>query len=204
MTDVARAWQLAEEKWTQATSPQVIGLQCRYALIIASLNSLSANLPVKLLLALIQKNVWTPEQGLAYVLQSSNPIQKVNLLTKLASNLPPNLKELGLLKALAAAREIQDESYRAIALSSLADKLPDLLPEALAAAREIQDESYRAIALSSLADKLPDLLPEALAAAKEIQDDMWGSRAIALSSLADKLPDLLPEALAAASTARRK
>ena len=79
-------------------------------------------------------------------------------------------------------REIQSEPYRAIALSSLADKLPpDLLPEALAAAREIQDESARADALSSLADKLPDLLPEALAAAREIQDDMWGSRAKALN-----------------------
>ena len=155
VTDVARAWQLAEEEWTLSTPPQIIGLQCRYALIIASLNSLSANLPIKLLLALIQKNVWTPEQGLAYVLQSSNPIQKANLLTELASNLPPNLKKLGLLKALAATREIQSEYYRAEALSSLADKLPpELLPEALAAAREIQDEFYRAEALSSLADKL--------------------------------------------------
>nr|WP_277883410.1 NB-ARC domain-containing protein [Nostoc flagelliforme] len=198
VTDVARAWQLAEDSWTLTTLPQVIGLQCRYALIIASLNSLAANLPVELLIALVQKNVWTPEQGLAYVLQSSNPRQKANLLTELVNHLPPNLKQLGLSKALAAAREIQDESSRADALSSLADKLPpDLLPEALAAARSIQSEEYRAKALSSLADKLPELLPEALAAAREIQDERY--RAEALSSLADKLPpELLPEALAAA------
>ncbi len=56
--------------------------------IIASLNSLAANLPVELVIALVKKNVWTPEQGLAYVLQSSNPEQKANLLTKLANCLP--------------------------------------------------------------------------------------------------------------------
>ncbi|MDF5729969.1 MAG: NB-ARC domain-containing protein, partial [Rhizonema sp. PD38] len=204
VTDVARAWQLASEEWTEATLPKVIGLQCRYALIIASLNSLSANLPVKLLLALIQKNVWTPSQGLGYVLQSSNPAQKANLLTEIADHLPPNLKELALSKALAAAREIQDERHRATALSRLAAELPpDLLSEALAAVMEIQDKRHRADALSSLAELPPDLLPEALAAAREIQDE--SSRAYALSSLADKLPpDLLPEALAAAREIQSK
>ncbi|MEA5599278.1 NB-ARC domain-containing protein, partial [Rivularia sp. UHCC 0363] len=104
VTDVGRAWELAEDSWTETTSSQVIGLQCRYALIIASLNSLAANLRVELLITLIQKNVWTPEQALVYVLQSSNPQQKANLLTNLANHLPPNLKELALSKALAAAR----------------------------------------------------------------------------------------------------
>ncbi|WP_226889779.1 NB-ARC domain-containing protein [Nostoc sp. MG11] len=197
VTDVARAWQLAEANWTLTPLPQVIGLQCRYALIIASLNSLAANLPVELLIALVQKNVWTPEQGLAYVLQSSNSEKKADLLTHLANHLPPNLKELGLSKALAAAREIQSEYYRANVLSSLASKLSfKLLPEALAAAREIQDERYRADALCSLAVQLPELLPEALAAAREIQDERY--RADALDSLAVRLPELLPEALAAA------
>ncbi|WP_414755880.1 NB-ARC domain-containing protein, partial [Anabaena sp. CCY 9910] len=198
VTDVARAWQLAEDSWNEATLPQVIGLQCRYALIIASLNSLAANLPVELLIALVQKNMWTPEQGLAYVLQSSNPDDKANLLTQLANHLPPNLKELALSKALAAARQIQDESYRADALNSLAPILPpDLLSEALAAVREIHDESCRTKALSSLAPILPpDLLSEALAAVREIHDE--SCRAKALSSLAYKLPELLPEALAIA------
>ncbi|MHC5824949.1 MAG: hypothetical protein ACYT04_56170, partial [Nostoc sp.] len=196
VTDVARAWQLTEDTWTLATLPQVIGLQCRYALIIASLNSLAANLPIELLLALIEKNVWTPEQGLAYVLQSPNPIQKVYSLTKLANLLPPNLKELGLSKALTVAWEIQSQSNRAYALICLADKLPELLPEALAAAREIPDEQNHADALISLADKLPELLPEALAAAREIPDEK--DRADALNSLAGILPELLLEALTAA------
>ncbi|MEH2062750.1 MAG: hypothetical protein V7K50_10775, partial [Nostoc sp.] len=97
----------------------------------------------------------------------------------------------------AAARAIQDEDYRAKALSALAEKLPpELLPEALVAARAIQSESFRTKALSALAEKLPELLPEALAAARAIQSE--SSRAKALSALAEKLPELLPEALAAA------
>ena len=68
VTDVACAWQLAEDSWNEINLPQVIGLQCRYALIIASLNSLAANLPVELLIALVKKNVWAPEQGLGYAL----------------------------------------------------------------------------------------------------------------------------------------
>ena len=51
--------------------------------------------------------------------------------------LPQNLKEEALQKALAAARAIQSESDRIYALSTLADKLPELLPEALAATSAI-------------------------------------------------------------------
>ncbi|MBE8970300.1 hypothetical protein IQ277_30040, partial [Nostocales cyanobacterium LEGE 12452] len=198
ITDISRAWELAEANWTESILPQVVGLQCRYALITASLNSLAGNLPVKLLVALVKNNFWTPEQGLAYALQNPQPKQKANSLTELVNYLPPNLKELALQKALIAAREIQGERNRADALSTLAEKLPpQLLPEALAAAREIKDESDRVKVLSALAEKLPtDLLPEVLAAAREIQNEY--SRVNILRALAEKLPGLLPEVLAAA------
>ncbi|MEH2109940.1 hypothetical protein, partial [Nostoc sp.] len=48
-------------------------------------------------------------------------------------------------------------NYRVKALSALAEKLPELLPEALAAARAIQDEDYRAKALSALASGLSQM-----------------------------------------------
>ncbi|MDZ8070872.1 MAG: NB-ARC domain-containing protein, partial [Nostoc sp. DedQUE08] len=193
ITDISRAWELAEANWTEST----LSLQCRYALITASMNSLAANLPANLLVALVKNKIWTPEQGLAYTLQKPEPQEKIDLLTELVNYLTPNLQELAQQKALAAARAIQDEDYRANALSALAKKLPpELLPEALTAARAIQDERYRANALRALSDKLPDILPEALAAARAIQDEY--SRAYTLSPLSDKLPDVLPEALAAA------
>jgi CHAT domain-containing protein len=196
ITDFFHAWELAEANWTESTLPQVVGLQCRYALMTASLNSLAGNLPVKLLVALVKNNFWTPEQGLAYALQNPQPKQKVNSLTELVNYLPPNLKELALQKALTAAREIQDESDRAEALSALAEKLPQVLPEALAATREIQNQSDRVNILRALAQKLPpQFLPEVLATAREIQNQ--SDRASVLSALAEKLPQVLPEALAA-------
>ncbi|MEH2119836.1 NB-ARC domain-containing protein [Nostoc sp.] len=202
ITDISRAWELAEANWNESTLPQIVSWQCHYALITASFNSLAANLSAELLVALVKNNIWTPEQGLAYALQNPKPQEKVNSLTQLVNYLPPNFQKLALQKALAAAREIQDKYYRAKALRALAEKLPpELLPEALAAAREIQDENYRAKALRALAEKLPpELLPEALAAAREIQDKYY--RANALRALAEKLPELLPEALAATRAIR--
>ncbi len=154
ITDISRAWELAEANWTEST----LSLQCRYALITASMNSLAANLPADLLVALVKNKMWTPEQGLAYALQKPEPQKKIDSLTELVNYLTPNLQELALQKAFAAARAIQDEDYRANALSALAEKLPpELLPEALAAARAIQSEDSRAYALSALADSLSQM-----------------------------------------------
>ncbi|MEH2008578.1 NB-ARC domain-containing protein, partial [Nostoc sp.] len=141
ITDISHAWELTEANWNESTLPQVVSWQCRYALITASMNSLAANLPANLLVALVKNENWTPEQGLAYALQNPKPQEKIDSLTKLVNYLTPNLQELALQKALAAARAIQDENSRAYALSALAQNLPpELLPEALAAARAIQDE----------------------------------------------------------------
>ncbi|MFN6485299.1 hypothetical protein [Nostoc sp. DedQUE02] len=198
ITDISRAWELTQTNCNELTQPQVVGWQCRYALITASVNSLAANIPGKLLVALVKKHLWTPEQGLAYALQKPEPKEKVEALAELVNYLPPNLKKLALSEALEAALAIQDEWSRAEALRALSDKLPAvLLPQALEAALAIQSEWSRAQALRALTDKLPDVLPQALEAALAIQDER--SRAEALSALADKLPDvLLPQALEAA------
>ena len=151
VTDVARAWRLADEILKENSSNS-IGLQCRYAFITASLNSLAANLPEELLIALVKKKVWMEEQGLAYALQVPNQQKKVSTLASLADYLPQILKEQALQIALETARSIADEYNRAYALTALADKLPEaLMPQALEAARSIANEEYRAYALTALA-----------------------------------------------------
>ncbi|MFN6493611.1 hypothetical protein [Nostoc sp. DedQUE03] len=158
ITDISRAWELTQTNCNELTQPQVVGWQCRYALITASVNSLAANIPGKLLVALVKKHLWTPEQGLAYALQKPEPKEKVEALAELVNYLPPNLKKLALSEALEAALAIQDEWSRAQALSALADKLPDvLLPQALEAALAIQSERFRAQALSALASGLSQM-----------------------------------------------
>lgn len=62
VTDVNRAWKLAEEDFT-CQSSESITLQCRYALIISSINSIIEKLPTELVLELVKK---APVKGLPY------------------------------------------------------------------------------------------------------------------------------------------
>jgi len=50
--DVARAWRLGEGQGAADRSPGELGLQCRYALITASINSLAEHIPITLLTVL--------------------------------------------------------------------------------------------------------------------------------------------------------
>jgi len=69
LSDVDRAWRLAERAYAGRQSSSAIGLQCRYALIVASLCSLAGNIPPALLAALVEKGIWLGPQGLAYARQ---------------------------------------------------------------------------------------------------------------------------------------
>ncbi|MGB7439848.1 MAG: NB-ARC domain-containing protein [Coleofasciculaceae cyanobacterium] len=189
--DVSKAWAIAEANFTENTT-ESISLQCRYALITTSLNSLAGNIFPELIAALLEKEIWLPAQGLAYVRQIKDSKGLVEGLKTIIKYLPSSL----LPEALAVARAIGDEKYRAEALQSLAPHLPEVLPEALDAARAIVYVKYRAEALVGLAPHLPrSLLPQALDATRALG---LGYRTEALVGLAPHLPEVLPEALDAA------
>ncbi|NEQ82672.1 MAG: hypothetical protein F6K26_21240 [Moorea sp. SIO2I5] len=189
--DVAKAWQLAEDAFSSSPT-RSISLQCRYALMVSSLNSLLGHIPGELMAALVEKKIWTPVQALAYVQYIQDPQRRAEALEELAPKLPETL----LSEALKIARAITDQSDRARALSGLAPYLPEILPEALEAARAITNDRDRAYALIRLAPQLPEILSEALEAARAITNDR--DRAYALIRLAPQLPEILPEALEAA------
>ena len=198
--DVARAWQQTDGAFESDPS-RAIALQCRYALIMSSLNSLAGNIPAELMAALVKHGLWTPAQGLAYARQIQDPEGRAKALGELAGHISeiPHLSENLLAEALSTAGAIQDEKARAKALSALASHLPEnLLAEALSTAGAIQDEKARAKALSALASHLPEnLLAEALSTTGAIQDEY--RRADALCALAAYLPEnLLVEALSTA------
>jgi len=188
--DVSRAWAIAADNFTENPT-ESISLQCRYALITTSLNSLAGNIPPKLMAALVKKEMWTPAQALAYVRQSKDSFGQAKGLEAISEYLPPSL----LPEALDVARGIGDQYYRARALRALVPHLSEvLLAQALDSARGITEEFSRANALEALAPHLPErLLLQALEWARGISDEYW--RADALISLAPHLPDLLPEAL---------
>ncbi|GBE77070.1 hypothetical protein myaer87_42970 [Microcystis aeruginosa NIES-87] len=189
--DVSRAWQLAEEHFIENKS-ESMGLQVSYALITTSLNSLAGNIPPELIALLIQHEIWTPAQGLAYVRQNPDSEKQAGGLTAIS----PYLTSTLLSEALEIARGIGDKSDRAWALTELVPHLPEVLPEALEVARGIGYEYNRAWALTGLAPYLPEVLPEALEIARGIGHEY--DRARALTGLAPYLPEVLPEALEAA------
>ena len=107
--DVVRAWKLAEtEAEYKSNPPRAIGLQCRYSLITSSLNTIAGNIPPELIAVLVEKNVWSPAQGLAYSRQVQSLPQRVTALSKLVSYFPEIWSE-----ALDAAGHISDEYNRA-------------------------------------------------------------------------------------------
>ncbi|MBN1810840.1 MAG: hypothetical protein JXA14_03295 [Anaerolineae bacterium] len=199
LADVSHAWRLAEEQDADAQARPAgephrrrpVGLQCRYALILASLNSLAGNIPAELMLTLVSLGRWTPAQALSYARQVPKLRERVEVLAALASQLPRGLKEEALIGGQAAALALEDDKERAEALAALAPKLTkglrdEVLVEALAAAQTIRDEERRAEALAGLAPQLTgELLVEGLTVARTIRDD-W-CRAHALAALAPQL-----------------
>ena len=193
VTDVTRAWRLAEEEFSVHRSPLAIGLQCRCALIVASVNSVAENVHPALLVALVEKKIWSPVQGLTYARRSPDLKQRAEALARLAPHLPEAKRAQVLREALAAAWEIENEQQRAAALVGLAPHLPELLlRETLAAAQEIEDERCRTEALAGLGPCLPEaeraqVLQEALVTARKSMGEEWG--VAVLAKLAPHLPE---------------
>lgn len=202
LTDVTRAWQLVEGRTSCEQSPRVapaapgssyalspIGLQCRYALVMASINSLSSTFPPKVLAALVEKGVWPAAQGLAYARHIPKPEQQAAALVELARHLPGPLLD----EAVAVAQGIGDAQARATALVGLAPYLAEpkvgaVLREALVAAEAVRDEDVRAKTLAMLTPRLPEtLLCEALTVVRAIKD-AW-PRARALADLTPRLAE---------------
>lgn len=156
LADVGRAWKAADEGADRDSG--ALGLGCRYALMVASVNSLAGNLPTELLVALVEWGGWQPAQALAYARQIPGQEQRTLALAALARHLTGELREEALAEALAAARAIGNEWARAEALAALAPYLTgELVAEGLAAARAIGDEGARARALAALAPQMAEL-----------------------------------------------
>jgi len=199
LSDVDRAWQLAERAYAGRQSSSAIGLQCRYALIVSSLSSLAGNIPPALLAALVEKGIWPGPQGLAYARQMQGPELRTRALAALAPYLNPAERDRALRETLEAARAIGDEWPRSQALAALAPRLAELghTAEALEAARAIGSKGYPSLsqsqALAALAPHLTaPLLREALEAVRAIKSEGYRSQyqSQALAALAPRLAEL--------------
>ena len=158
LDDVRRAWRLSEEDFAIRHSPLAIGLQCRYALITATIRSMALNIPPTLLVALVKRNLWTPGQGLAFARRIPNEEQRVETLAGLAECVSVQLRDDVLGEALAAAQAIQIEENRAVAIEVLAPHLSEpLLRQAILVAQESLHVPWREYVLPTLLQRLAEL-----------------------------------------------
>ncbi len=204
LADVTQAERLLHQQ--NLPPSKIIGMQIRYALMLASLNSLARNLPLTMLIALVEKKLWSPAQGLAYACQLLNPEQQARALIELSVYQSPGAREITVQKAIQVATEISDAWLQTETLIDLAQRLAELNQpvNALSTAREIVSDRWQAEVLTRLIPHTPHhLLEQILAAARNIQDEEY--RVEVLSELAPRLPhaariEVLQEALTAAQT----
>jgi hypothetical protein len=196
--DVARAWRLAR-------AAGAVGLEARYALLLASLNSMAGSVPPALLAALLRGGAWSAAQALAYARHTPDPEQRFHGLAALAPDLPDGDRRRALGEILSAPAP-EDEGGRDRALAALAVRLAERghADEALEAAAAVGDARARAEALADLVGRAaaPGFPAQALATAQEIDDD--ADRDLALGALAARLAEggRTAEALAAAAGIR--
>lgn len=178
LRDVQRAWRLAEGQFVAEHPWRAIALQCRYALIVTSLNSLSRSLSPSLAIELVAGGVWTPAQGLAYAArQAPDSAERPQVFQGLAPYLPASL----LPAALALTQEVEYTYNQALRSVHTSLRLAELgnLEEALTEIQKIKNSDHRGRALAELASCLPEsLLPTALNAAENINDVIDEARAL--------------------------
>jgi hypothetical protein len=159
LADLELAW-LQADAVSDRELGRSVGLQCRYALIKASINSMTG-IPKELIVALVKHSYWKLPKAFTYVRLIPDPKDRFESLISLVILCPSSdlLKTQILQSALETAQVIRDEFSRANALIVLADKLtPALLPKALDAAFHITHERYCANTVIALANKLPETL----------------------------------------------
>ena len=191
--DVGRVWSHADRLGPAAASEglraQAIALQLHCALIMASINSLSAGIPVDVLVGAVRCGLLALPSALALARQHPSPQRRVANLLALENEMQWSHQPGVLGEALAVARSIDDGGPRAQVLAEVAERLP--AREALAVARGIDDAEWCARALAEVAQRLPvdekqSVLGEALSAARGI--DNVELRARALAEVAKRLP----------------
>jgi hypothetical protein len=187
-----------------------VGFEVRYALIRASLTTLTVNLPGEFLVQLVRRGRFIAAHALANARGQPNARARGRALALLSDVAGPAEQRNALEDALAAVAELlpdaRDEwegvNERASVLVVLAERLPaDLLKTALARAREIDDSDGRCCSLAALAgrldgDKRHALLREALLA---FDPDRTRRSSESFTLLAENAPgELVPEIVAAA------
>ncbi|HJT59433.1 MAG TPA: hypothetical protein VJ761_23190 [Ktedonobacteraceae bacterium] len=123
VADIRLAWKQANNCRigvdSEGNLASAVGLQCRYAMFVASINRLASHIPVNLLGAMVRRKLWTPARGLAYARQLPEATQRAAALQALAPYLYDKTEN-----ALEIARAITYIRLRIETLLALTPYLP--------------------------------------------------------------------------------
>lgn len=182
LSDVLLAWGLANAQNDDLSSDPTqnkVGRQCRYALMIASVNSLVKHIPAPLFVELVAQEIWSPEQGFAYARQINDPIERTWALTGLLSFLSTAMARQAFMEILDALRIYDSEAALYRDMTRLVPHVPvQLLPEAwrFALALPVQPGVDHARMLAAFVPFMPDnerapIVKAAVVATKQIGYD---------------------------------
>ncbi len=118
LTDVTRAWQLAEDQFEESRDPALLGLQARYALLTTSHRTRVGLTDPRWLLKYVEAGFWPLEKALAHARQIPNPSRRAKALRLLAAS-PGAERGAVLDEALAAAANVVGPRKRLNTLISL-------------------------------------------------------------------------------------
>jgi hypothetical protein len=197
--DIIRAWNLSEKEsihqLEQGNKSSYIGLEIRYALIYASLNSLSANIPEELLVALLETKKWTEDKVLIYAQKEPDlQTRAYKLISIYQETKDESLKKEKLMeKAFDAAFKIETDTEMAEVLLAIfqysdGQKKEEVMEKALAATSKIRDNNDRKWALSNMISSVvfsnlseqgkEMLMEKALNAILKLEDNYARARAL--------------------------
>jgi hypothetical protein len=192
LADVRGAWHLAESAYIPTDTTRTgrnTSLQCRYALIVSSLNSLVQNIPPELLHFLVKQGVWTARPAMTYARQVPDVLRRAKAMAELLPFIDQTRQEEWFREAFTAVQVVDDENDRVEVLLKLVSLYPEPKPEGVL--RNILDlipwlkEAHQTKVLMEVEPYLSKaLLDDAL-----VIERQSGGNAIPLAALAHRLPE---------------
>ena len=205
LSDVERAWQRADLAIRDVlrngpSRPddigELVGWQCRYALIKASINSTVGGIPPAVLARLVATGRWTTHRALGY----AQRLPDDDLRAEALAALTPMLSEPQVRQAIASSQEIPADRLRSVPLARLASRLVELgnVEEALELTRGIvPDGASRALKELAVRLAVAGRVDAGLELAESMGNESEGGEALA--GIAPHLPArLLARSVAAA------
>jgi hypothetical protein len=98
--------------WRAAEEADQLNLQCRYALMVSSINSTARNVPPALVFRAVDSGLWNLEQAKTQARFTPEPVYRVEVLFGLTPYVPTEKQDQHLSEVIESARQIPTQTSR--------------------------------------------------------------------------------------------